>query len=146
MFSANLNVPDQARLSNQLDIHMASHLGRYLDCPTHHERPSRSSFQNTIGKIQEKVTGWKIKCLSMAGRATLIKDVNTTMPAAHIMQSNYLPKSVTQILDKLNRDFLWGSSPEAKKVHVVSWIEFPNRKVSGVSSRQSWLTEFLWLN
>lgn len=32
-----------------------------------------------------------------------------------------LPKSVHKAIDKANRDFLWGSSTEVRKIHTVGW-------------------------
>ena len=37
------------------------------------------------------------------------------------MQCFILPPKVIKCVDKLNRDFLWGSTENNKKIHMVSW-------------------------
>ena len=37
------------------------------------------------------------------------------------MQSIKLTSEVCNKLDKLNRDFLWGTTQEKKKTHMVGW-------------------------
>lgn len=50
----------------------------------------------------------------MAGGSPIIKAINSAI-LSYIAQSNALPKSITNRLDKINRQFLWGSTPERKK-------------------------------
>ncbi|KAL7218658.1 hypothetical protein ACSBR2_011841 [Camellia fascicularis] len=77
--------------------------------------------------------------LSFAGRATLIKAVNAAI-LAHIMQCNFIPKSMANTIDKLNKDFLWGSSSELRKVHGVAWDTVTKpKKLGGLGIRQTCL-------
>ena len=39
----------------------------------------------------------------------------------HIMQGVALPSHICDKLDKVNRDFLWGSTNEKRKLHLVGW-------------------------
>lgn len=39
----------------------------------------------------------------------------------HTMSSIQLPKSVLEGLDKVFRNFLWGSSPERRKQHLIAY-------------------------
>ena len=70
--------------------------------------------------MQSKLARWKSKCLSLAGRATLVKAVYSAIPS-YTMQCNFLPISVSNQLDKLSRDLLWGSTSEKRKIHAVKW-------------------------
>ncbi|KAL7181895.1 hypothetical protein ACSBR1_040747 [Camellia fascicularis] len=46
--------------------------------------------------------------------------------------------SVTNKIDKLNRDFLWGTTSEKKKIHSISWDNVAKpKKVGGLSIRQA---------
>ncbi|KAF7807412.1 ribonuclease H [Senna tora] len=56
----------------------------------------------------------------MAGRATLIQSVTSTMPLYH-MQHSMLPKGTINRIEKLERAFLWGSTPGRRNAHQISW-------------------------
>ncbi|KAF7820652.1 putative ribonuclease H protein At1g65750 family [Senna tora] len=66
----------------------------------------------------------------MAGRATLVQTVCSSMPLYH-MQHNMLPKSVISQIEKLERAFLWGSSPEKKRCHQIGWNKICSPKAFG---------------
>ena len=61
-----------------------------------------------------KLAGWKAKYLSFAGRTVLIKSVMSAVPN-YVMQGVALPVHICEKLDKVNRDFLWGSTSEKKE-------------------------------
>ena len=67
-----------------------------------------------------KLAGWKTKFLSFAGRAVLVKAVMSAVPN-HVMQGVNLPRHLCYKLDKINRDFLWGSTNEKRKLHLMGW-------------------------
>ncbi|GFY99113.1 hypothetical protein Acr_13g0005140 [Actinidia rufa] len=66
--------------------------------------------------------GWKQKMLSMADRSNFIKSVNAAIPD-YVRQCHLLPKSINLTLDQCNRNFLWGSSYERRKIHSLRWAE-----------------------
>ncbi|GLT71851.1 hypothetical protein SLA2020_438410 [Shorea laevis] len=39
----------------------------------------------------------------------------------YYMQSTMLPSSILSDLDKISRDFLWGSDPEHRRAHLINW-------------------------
>ena len=42
-----------------------------------------------------------------------------------------LPAHVCDKLDKINRDFLWGSTSDRKKMHLVGWNKIVKSKEEG---------------
>ncbi|KAL7236700.1 hypothetical protein ACSBR1_019911 [Camellia fascicularis] len=59
---------------------------------------------------------------------------------AHIMQRNFILKSVSNTIDKLNRGFLWGSSSDLRKIHGVAWDTVTKPKnLGGLGIRQTCL-------
>ena len=70
--------------------------------------------------MQERLSQWKASKLSLAGRQTLVQFVTSTL-ASHVMQSVKIPIGVCDSLDKLQRDFLWGSNDTQRKTHLVRW-------------------------
>ena len=71
-----------------------------------------------------KLAGWKSRYLSFAGRAMLVKSVMSAMSAipSHVMQGAVLPVHVCEKLDKINRDFLWGSTNERRMMLLYIYI------------------------
>ena len=47
------------------------------------------------------------------------------------MQCSILPPKIVKCVDKLNRDFLWGSTKNNKKIHMVSWKKVTKPKKDG---------------
>ena len=60
----------------------------------------------------------------------LIKSVMSAIPN-HVMQGAVLLMHVCEKLDKINRDFLWGSTDERRKMHMVSWSKIVRSKEEG---------------
>ncbi|KAF7833347.1 Retrovirus-related Pol polyprotein from transposon TNT 1-94 [Senna tora] len=94
-------------------------IGKYLGANIVHGRNTRQNFSH-IERIQTRLAGWKANCLSLAGRATLVQTVISTMPYYH-MQNNVITKGIIQEIEKIERGFLWGSTSEKRKLHQVSW-------------------------
>lgn len=69
-----------------------------------------------LDRVKQKLVGWKANLLSMAGRTTLIQASLLTIPT-YTMQCAYLPSKVLDNIDKINRNFLWGSTETSKKMH-----------------------------
>lgn len=70
--------------------------------------------------MSSRLSGWKGRFLSLAGRLTLTKAVLSSIPV-HSMSTISLPKSMLAKLDKTSRAFMWGSTSEKKKQHLISW-------------------------
>ena len=72
----------------------------------------------------------------MVGRAVLVKHVSSTIPN-YVMQCAYLPGKISEGIDRVNRNFLWGSSETAKKIHWVNWEKVTKTKEEGGLGIQS---------
>ena len=69
-----------------------------------------------LDRVKSKFARWKANFLSMAGRAVLIQASSSVVPA-YTMQSNLLPSKVLEAIDRVNRNFLWGSTENKGKMH-----------------------------
>jgi hypothetical protein len=77
---------------------------KYLGLPLSIRKLPRSSFNELIDKIADKLSGWKAAIISPAGRGTLIKSVLTAIPIYHLIALN-CPKWVVRAIDKIRRGF-----------------------------------------
>ena len=60
----------------------------------------------------------------------LIQASSSAIPA-YVMQSNLLPNKVLDGIDKVNRNFLWGSVDNKRKMHWVGWNKITRPKEEG---------------
>ncbi|CAN1201040.1 Putative ribonuclease H protein At1g65750 [Linum perenne] len=99
---------------------LTRNLGRYLGVPVLHGRTSAQTYHGIVKRIDQKLTGWKAKSLSLAGRVTLAQAVLAAIPA-YVMQSTILPATTCELIDKKIRDFVWGSTEDERKTHLIAW-------------------------
>ncbi|CAN1729095.1 Putative ribonuclease H protein At1g65750 [Linum perenne] len=57
--------------------------------------------------MRRKLNGWKCNTLSLAGRVTLALSVRNSFPS-YAMQTSVLPISVTNRIDAIIHNFVWG--------------------------------------
>jgi ribonuclease HI len=119
-FSPNVNPILRHQLCDILGVSSTPNLGKYLGFPLSPNGRNTRDFDFVVEKVQAKLSNWKAKLLSPAGRVILVQSVTSAIPA-YYMQNVALPIRICSSLDKLNRDFLWGSNDERKKMHMVSW-------------------------
>lgn len=105
-FSSNTHANTADSICHISGMQATNELEKYLGLPLHTKRVSKSLFSDLISKVQAKLSPWKTKNLSLAGRQVLIQSVTSTI-ATHTMQTVQLPASVKKDIDKLNRGFLW---------------------------------------
>lgn len=126
-------------------------LGYILVClPALTSRVTRETFGYLCEKIDRKLAGWKSKYLSLAGRITLAKSTVSTM-TTYAMQTAKIPKTICDSLSKQTRNFIWGSTDEQRKVHLLSREKLQRPRDQGGlgirSARQSnsaFLTKLGW--
>lgn len=93
---------------------------KYLGLPITNHRPKTSDYQYIIDHINRKLSGWKSRFLSLARITTLVKSVVASIPT-YTMKCNLLPLSIRNHIDYLQRNFLWGSTPDKRKLHLANW-------------------------
>ncbi|GKV21520.1 hypothetical protein SLEP1_g31494 [Rubroshorea leprosula] len=109
---------------------MTNELGKYLGIPIVAKRCSKVNCEFILEKIRSKLSGWKTKFFSMAGRATLVSFVLASIPN-YFMQVMWLPSSVHKEIDIISRNFLWGSVDDQRKIHLVDWDTICKPKTHG---------------
>jgi len=107
-------------ISNESGIKSTRELGKYLGMPILERWINKDTFGEVLERVASRLAGWKGRSLSFAGRLTLTKSVLSSI-LIHTMSTLSLPQSTLEGLDKLARAFLWGSSLEKKKMHLVAW-------------------------
>uniref|UniRef100_A0A2N9HM73 RNase H type-1 domain-containing protein n=1 Tax=Fagus sylvatica TaxID=28930 RepID=A0A2N9HM73_FAGSY len=136
LFSPNVQPDVVSRLCRILGVSSTQDIGRYLGFPLRSNGRNTTDFNFIVEKVQAKLTSWKSKLLSPAGRVVLIQSVTSSLPA-YYMQNTALPSSICNDLDRLNRNFLWGSTSESKKMHLVGFVTSLRGLAFGILARLS---------
>lgn len=107
-------------MSHALDVDITKDLGKYLGALMIHQRISKHSFSFILDKIRKKLSDWKAKTLSFVGRVTLDQASLLNIPG-YVLQSYLIPVFVCDEAEKICRDFIWSSTTDKKKSHLVAW-------------------------
>lgn len=120
IFSKNCPPLIKSSTSQLLNITPTNSFGKYLGFLILNHKPKPTDFQHIIDNMRNKLASWKTNFLSLAGRATLAESTRNAIPT-HAMQYIYFPKKFHKTIDKIQRDFIWGSNTTRKMVHCLSW-------------------------
>lgn len=120
LFSQNTPPEVSASISAQMGIATTSNLGRYVGIPITSGRKGKPEYSFLIDKIRSKLSGWKASSLSQASRISLAQSCILSIPN-YVMHTSKLPTSICDDIEWMCRDFIWGSTPEVRKNHLISW-------------------------
>ena len=97
VFSENVRPSDRTILSDLLGMSITDKHNKYLGIPTHVGQSRNDTFAYIKDNLAKKLTGWRTKLLSAAGREILIKVVAQAMPL-YTMNNYLLPQHLIQEL------------------------------------------------
>ncbi|CAA7018343.1 unnamed protein product [Microthlaspi erraticum] len=119
-FSSNVSRELGREISDASGISSTCDLGKYLGMHVLQKRMNKETFSAVVERVSARLAGWKSHVLSLAGRITLTKSVLSSIPV-HSVSSVLLPRSTLATLDKVSRSFVWGSTADKRKQHLISW-------------------------
>ncbi|XP_059629767.1 uncharacterized protein LOC132272684 [Cornus florida] len=103
---------------------------KYLGLPLSPYGLKKANCQCLIDKVSGKINCWCTKMLSVAGKVELIR--STINPIFLYWCSIYtVPVFVINQLQKMCRNFIWGSTDHSKKLHLMSWDMITRDKAEG---------------
>jgi len=91
----------------------------YLGMPVRGCHKRGDFWNGVIEKVHIRLSRWKGRCLTMAGRVCLIKSVLSSIPLFY-MSLFKLPSGVAGKLIRLQRSFLWGWGAKGRKMAWAS--------------------------
>ncbi|KAA3487341.1 reverse transcriptase [Gossypium australe] len=95
-------------------------LGTYLGVPLLHDRVTKTTLNFVVEKIRRKLHSWDARKLSIAGRIALAQSVLLSIPS-YFMQTMMIPKGVCDDIERMVRQFIWGSTERNYKMALVGW-------------------------
>lgn len=134
-FSPNVTQQVATKFSLYMGITLTNDLGCYLG---HHlicHGRNNKGHDKLLQRVRDRLNGWKMKCLSRAGRLTLAKSVLSGMSVFH-MQIQRLLTKVHKELDGAVRQCIYGSSVEKRSIHLLNWDTLCKSKADGGAGLQ----------
>ena len=102
----------------------------YLGLPLGCWQASISVWDRVEEKFWRKLAMWKRRHISKEGRLTLIRSTLSNLPI-YLMSLLRMPRGVSSRLEKIQRDFLWGSNASERKIHLINWKQVCLSKAKG---------------
>lgn len=119
IFPKNINHADLECFSSILGIKVSNNFGKYLGFPIFHKRSTHGDFQFILDNMNIKSVGLKTRFLNKVGGTTLAKDILGSI-SSHVMQFIKLPNSSSNKINKIQRNFIWDTTIEKRKIHMLS--------------------------
>ena len=120
LFSPKVTRRRKRGIFRRMGMAATNNLGKYLGFSIINQGRVGNVYNFVVNKIQSKLTGWRSKLLTKAGKLVLAK-TSTAPVAEYYMQCQSHPVKVCDQVDKLIRDFLWGLTEEMRRLHLVRW-------------------------
>jgi hypothetical protein len=121
LFSKNTSPASISSILGIIPYRRTSSAPLYLGLPLLFGSSRKKAFQPLIDKVLSKITGWRAKTLSQAGRTVLIKSTAAAIPT-YAMSTFLLPSSLCKTLDRRFKDFWWGFPPaKSRNLSLKSW-------------------------
>lgn len=129
-FSRNVPNNEQQMICDTMEVKIVTSHTRYLGLPVVFGRSKKDVFSFVQERVWKKLKGWKEKCLSRAGKETLIKSVAQAIPN-YIMSCYKIPDGCCKNIEGMLAKFWWGSSENKRKIHRLSWDRLGKAKDRG---------------
>ncbi|XP_042962363.1 uncharacterized mitochondrial protein AtMg00310-like [Carya illinoinensis] len=95
---------------------------KYLGLPALVGRSRHNTFKSIRDRVRSRVSNWKAKFLSQAGKEILLKVVIQALPT-YCMGVFKLPKTLLKEINRVMHHYWWGQWYKESKVHWVSWSQ-----------------------
>ncbi|KAK5837396.1 hypothetical protein PVK06_013206 [Gossypium arboreum] len=102
----------------------------YLGVPLGANPKRLATWEPIIDRVRKKLSGWKCRSLSWAGKVVLINVVLSSLPIC-FMSLFHAPVTVIKRIDKIRRNFLWGNTDGKRKMARIRWNIVCKPKVKG---------------
>ncbi|MFS7973280.1 putative RNA-directed DNA polymerase [Helianthus anomalus] len=130
LFGVGVEDTEVASMAETLKCGVGKWPFTYLGLPIGANMKRARYWQPVVDKFHKKLSSWKAKHLSFAGRITLAKSVLGSLPA-YFLSMFLAPKCVIKKLESLRRDFVWGRSGWRQKIRWVRWDNMVKPKELG---------------
>uniref|UniRef100_A0A1D1YFE7 Retrovirus-related Pol polyprotein LINE-1 n=1 Tax=Anthurium amnicola TaxID=1678845 RepID=A0A1D1YFE7_9ARAE len=103
---------------------------RYLGLPLFSKSLKDVHCQGLVDKVRRKISSWKNRFLSKAGRLELIKSILSSY-SLYWTSAFALPGSIINAIEGLLSRFFWSGGDMVKSLHMIAWKNICKPKTEG---------------
>ncbi|CAL1385032.1 unnamed protein product [Linum trigynum] len=129
-YSSNIKEDKRRDLCADMGIREVDKLAKYLGLPTMIGRSKKVVFQRLQERFRSKLTNWKSRYFSDAGKEILIKSIAQAQ-ATYAMSVFRIPEGIIEDLHKLMANYWWGQKRSERRIHWKRWEKLCKRKEEG---------------
>ncbi|KAJ0886252.1 putative RNA-directed DNA polymerase transcription factor bZIP family [Helianthus annuus] len=126
----NVNEMVQKQIQEILPFNVGKFPMKYLGIPLSSKMLYLKDCKVLIDKVKARITDWKVKFLSFAGRLQLIKSVLSSI-TIYWASLYILPVAISEEIERLLSGFLWSQGRGNKGMARVCWEEVCKSKCQG---------------
>ena len=119
LFFGKCRAGTKAKAMEILNIHDSALPSKYLEAPFFQGRPYNDFFSPLVDSIRKRLTGWRCKSLSFAGRLILVRHVLGSIPT-HSLMVFPLPNSTIKAMEALGCNFMWSNSYQKTQSNLIA--------------------------
>lgn len=120
VFGLDMDREDIATMAEKLECRVRVFPITYLGLKVGGRRLGTETWGDPIEKVKGRIRSWDRKGLSMGGRITVIKSILSALPI-YGLSILPMPKKVSQQIQGLLCNFLWGGDENGRKVPWIKW-------------------------
>jgi len=134
-FSRNTSMERRAEISKLSGLVESIRLDTYLGLLAGIGKSKVKASNNIKEKVGKKLSNWRYKFLSQAGKEVLLKAVIQAIPT-YCMSVFMLPASLCKDLNRLMQSFWWKFMANFSGIHQMSWEKMSrSKKIGGLGFR-----------
>ncbi|KAF3794446.1 retrotransposable element ORF2 protein [Nymphaea thermarum] len=120
LFPFNIDSRELNWIEQEIGCRQGKLPSMYLGIPLQTKDVTEEQCRHLILRSSQKLALWKKRCLSAAGRLSLIKHALSLLPSYWSLVVK-LPVTICNQLNKMAAEFLWGDMADHKSVHHIKW-------------------------
>ena len=117
---SGLSQDEESQCSHALGTPVGVLPSGYLGLPLSAVQLRVADWQPVVGKVEQRLEGWKAKILSKGGRLVLLSSVLSAIPTFYLSVFR-IPARIEQRLSGIMRRFFWKWSTEGRGLALVAW-------------------------
>ena len=125
VFFGNIDEEEQNAIMTVMPFEKGKLPVKYLGVPLITKRLGIKNCKNLVDRVRSRVSNWKNKCLSYAGRFQLIASIPESIQV-YWCTLFLLSKAIIEEIDSLLKGFLWCNGELSRGKAKIAWAKFVN--------------------